>query len=164
MRHYSIDWLRGQDVARRNLDTALWMSLPDKIKRNSLWDVPYAERLPVLGKSIARSPFALIAFQDDAVCGACWTTPVCANARTANTHFIINVSDPDERRYVGAWAVNLCLSEFDCLLGIIPRPLRGSRKFVESLGFEKVAELPGACWLDLHGRLTDGILYQARAE
>lgn len=130
-----------------------WDSLPPRQKAHTLWDFPFDARPQVLCECFKAADLVCISETS-----ACWFFTYLG--LTGAIHFA-TIGAPNERLFQEA---SIALKEARAfylqLLAIIPTPFRGCRRFCEQLGFTRIADLPMACFLALHKRRVDGILYK----
>jgi hypothetical protein len=76
-------------------------------------------------------------------------------------HFcLLNPLTFDERVELGKQSLKFVADTgaIDSLYGLTPKPYRNVWPFMEELGFKRVGELPGACYIAKHDKYVNGVI------
>lgn len=112
---------------------------------------------------ILKNAWVLTAHVDGEPAGLCWFDNI--NGRTAQSHFVLFRDNFEKAKKLGALIINWLEDKLQvrALTGITPKPYRQSHSLMKDWGFEKVMELPEACYMAQYKKHVDGVLYVRKA-
>lgn len=139
----------------------IWASLPERVRRLIMWDSPSAEREGIFPKLLKAAERVIVGYgilsSPHKIEAVCWIVPLSPGSKAGVLHFAF-ADILSKRRYViGHKALAAC--GYDSLLGFVPLPYEGTRRYALEMGFKSVAIMPGACWLADRNRLAGGELF-----
>lgn len=142
---------RGAEVA----DSArgIWKMCDAAHRESVLWDAVWSRRGAALEASLRSASHVVLAWERGVIAGCAWFAALSRRGACASGHFLF-VKRPLRALDIGRAA--LLLAPYACVIGLVPVPWRGARRYLADLGFAHVAILPGACYLATRRRLCAG--------
>lgn len=130
----------------------LFDSLDARRKARVFCDLAPAQKRAALQKAIScQAHVCAVVLRAGRPLAFGWLAAHAPGARSCNAHFMARSGDTAAAaRALLALILNNPAYNVDCIYGILPRPFRDARRYLQAAGFRHLAALPGIC--PIYGR------------